>query len=244
MSEMRDKELFDDYFDSIFKGANDLSPEAFDRVAKDTGLNFDGLLPANKKARILDIGCGCGHFLYYLKQKGYTEISGIDISPQQVDFCRKTIEAEVETGDAFDILGARPGTYDLISMMDVLEHFPKDKVVPMLRVVHNALKTDGTIAIVVPNMLCAISAALMYRDFTHECGFTETSLSQVMWMAGFREMRSIPMKSKGPSTLAQVVRVPLRWLVRSILSLVYRCEGYSAPRILTPRIMVAARKRR
>ena len=45
-------------------------------------------LPQAKNARILDIGCGFGQMLMRLRDGGYTEISGIDIGSESVEFCR------------------------------------------------------------------------------------------------------------------------------------------------------------
>jgi len=39
-------------------------------------------LPIDKKARILDIGCGLGSFMIFLKNEGYENVYGIDISDE------------------------------------------------------------------------------------------------------------------------------------------------------------------
>ena len=44
-------------------------------------------LPSDKNAQILDIGCGFGQMLLRLRDNGYTQISGIDIGHESVDFC-------------------------------------------------------------------------------------------------------------------------------------------------------------
>src|SRR5437870_7579155 len=44
---------------------------------------------ANKAARIADLGCGYGSFLYFLHEEGYRNIAGVDISAEQVDSARK-----------------------------------------------------------------------------------------------------------------------------------------------------------
>ncbi len=36
------------------------------------------ILPADKSARILDIGCGYGNLLYGMREAGYKNIQGID----------------------------------------------------------------------------------------------------------------------------------------------------------------------
>lgn len=57
------------------------------------------------KARILDYGCGGGHFVKFLRSEGYTNVTGFDeYSPQYGD---KSVLAE---------------TYDCILSQDVIEH--------------------------------------------------------------------------------------------------------------------------
>ena len=41
--------------------------------------NYLKFLPVDKTARILDIGCGIGHFLAYVKSKNYNNFLGVDI---------------------------------------------------------------------------------------------------------------------------------------------------------------------
>src|SRR5215472_12143952 len=41
-------------------------------------------LPQDKNVRILELGCGYGALLYWLKESGYRHLEGIDCSPEQV----------------------------------------------------------------------------------------------------------------------------------------------------------------
>lgn len=45
-------------------------------------------LPNEKDTRILDLGCGMGHFLYFLKANGYNNYLGIDFCDENIKFCR------------------------------------------------------------------------------------------------------------------------------------------------------------
>ncbi|MSQ73842.1 MAG: class I SAM-dependent methyltransferase [Betaproteobacteria bacterium] len=42
---------------------------------------------ANAVGRILDVGCGAGRFMLWLKQRGH-EVLGIDNSPGAIEICR------------------------------------------------------------------------------------------------------------------------------------------------------------
>lgn len=234
--------LFEEYFDSIFKDSNILTEEQFRMVADNYEINFGEFMPQDKDSNILDVGCGCGHFLYYLKRKGYTNFYGIDISPQQIDYCKKNISERVETTDIFDFLKDKATIYDLISMISVLEHIPKDKILALLRLVFISLQKNGTIVVIVPNMSNPLSINSRYRDFTHECGFTEKSLYQVLWTSGFRDIKLCPLLSNPPVTWKQWVWILLHLLVRQFIKFLYRCEGYNIPEILTPGLIGIAKR--
>ena len=59
-----------------------------------------------KSARILDIGCGSGSFLKALSEHGYTEITGIDLSEEQVKLAHQLGVTQVQQGDLVEFLNA------------------------------------------------------------------------------------------------------------------------------------------
>jgi len=69
-------------------------------------------------AKILDVGCGAGHFMQVAKEAGYS-VEGIDVSPASAQICRqKGLDAR-----SGDFLTERfGGKFDLITMWDVVEH--------------------------------------------------------------------------------------------------------------------------
>ena len=62
------------------------------------------LTGVSKSARIFDLGCGSGSLLMALKQAGYTQISGMDLSQEQVDMAHGMGVSEVVLGDAMQFL--------------------------------------------------------------------------------------------------------------------------------------------
>ena len=50
-----------------------------------------GLLDATPDLRALELGCGSGHSLRYLAERGARELWGIDLSPVQIGFAEETL---------------------------------------------------------------------------------------------------------------------------------------------------------
>jgi SAM-dependent methyltransferase len=148
---------------------------------------FAPLLPRARDARIADLGCGYGEFLYFLQQSGYRDACGVDLDPAHVDAAQALGVRNVGHADAREFLRSARD-YDFISTLDVLEHFPKPEVVDFLALVRHALKPGGRFLCQVPN-LAAFYAPLFFMDFTHQTPFTAPSLKQALELAGFTNVR-------------------------------------------------------
>ncbi len=149
------------------------------------------LLPRNLDAKILDIGCGFGQFLSALKDKGYTQLTGIDISPQAVEHCRnKGLQVElIESLDAYAGQG-QTVQYDFIIMSHVLEHIEKSRIIPILKMIRNdLLRPRGLFLLMVPNAQSNTGCYWAYEDFTHHLLFTSGSVLFCLQSAGFKHVR-------------------------------------------------------
>ncbi len=172
----------------------------------------------------------------YLNKKGYNNFSGLDISSQQIKFCKENISEKVIESDAFEFLRNKDNLYDMIVANDLLEHLPKDKVIDFLTLAFKALKTNGKLILKTPNLGNPFAVRLRYVDFTHEIGFTEKSLYQVLWIAGFRNIRMLPFK--GSRTVHKMIAGVIYFIIRKVM-----ChQGFVAPDILTPLLVGVATK--
>lgn len=83
-----------------------------DFIEKETG--------GNRQTRILDIGCGTGRHSIELARRGYSFITGVDLSPAQLKRAREKAELENLSID-FQIQDARKlpfsGEFDLVIML-------------------------------------------------------------------------------------------------------------------------------
>lgn len=186
-----------DYRTRIYKEYASLMQDAsldFDENdAKGWGRLYDtylrGWLPEKKEAAILDVACGGGKLLYFLKSRGYTNLSGVDISPEQAALSRQVIEHVVEA-DAIEFLESHEHKYDFIVGLDIVEHFKKDEVLRFLDACHNALRLGGRLILQTPNAESPWGMKIRYGDFTHEVAFDTNSLEWLLTLCDFSEIES------------------------------------------------------
>ena len=199
-------------------------------------------LPPDRSAHILDIGCGGGEFLLFLTQRGYSQIEGVDISPEQIDLARRRGLRQVVAGDALDYLGECRECYALINIQNVLEHLARPELFQMLDAVVAALAPGGRVFGVVPNSKSIFSARVRYADITHELSFTPESLRQIFTVVGLRPTAIL---EHGP--LVHGAISSLRWAiwqgVRLAIWIAYVAENVDyGERVYTHDMMFVAEK--
>ena len=101
----------------------------------------------NMNDKILEIGCSGGPLLKSLKQNGFTNTYGIDISDNAINECRNKGIVNVSVMDAAKTQ-FKDKEFDLIIASDVLEHLKDDNAA--LTEWHRLLKPNGKLIIFVP----------------------------------------------------------------------------------------------
>ena len=228
---MKREDCFKEYFTSVFKNSNVFSDKEYQEHSIFYKSNYQRFLPLSKSAAIIDIACGAGHFLYYLSKAGYSNYCGIDISREQVEFCRNNISDKVIEADVFSFLADKENAYDAITANDFLEHINKDTVVDFLSLAYRALRPGGRIILKTPNMGNPFALRLRYTDFTHEIGFAEKSLYQVFWLAGFRDIDLYPS-----------VRKLRTRIIQFFLKKLFVYQDFVSPEILTSLLIGVGKK--
>jgi len=100
-----------------------------------------------KDARIIDIGCSGGVMLKELQAKGFSNITGIDFSPEAIEKCKKNNLPDCYVMDAH-YPDFKEETFDLIIASDCLEHLKDDEIA--LKNWNKILKKGGQAIIFVP----------------------------------------------------------------------------------------------
>lgn len=145
-------------------------------------------LPTDRDAQVVDCGCGEGYLVSWLHARGFRNAAGVDASPEEVAVAR-SLGLPVECAEIAHALATRTRSVDLLIFRNVLEHLYKSEVVEMLTNAQRALRPGGAIWVQVPNAESPFGSRLRYADFTHELAFTQISITQVLRVTGFDNIR-------------------------------------------------------
>jgi len=102
-------------------------------------------LPAHRRLRIADVGCGTGGAWPVLSPLG--QVVGIDQAEAAIAYSRSRGWQQLVLASA-EQLPFRRGAFDLITTLDLLEHVADDE--QALREIHYALQPGGLLLVTVP----------------------------------------------------------------------------------------------
>lgn len=179
--------------------------------------------------RVLDIGCGTGYAMLGMQQLGFKNVEGLDVDQSQVEACLRRRLQVTCSENSFEWLQNRKEHYDVILMLDVLEHMPVAEQIAFMRAVYGCLRPGGRVILTVPNANAMFACRWRYIDYTHYSSFTHYSLVFVLKNAGFSkvEIASDSLLKSRPSlrlwkkeSRAQW----LRWLVRRLWKKMFEIE--------------------
>jgi 2-polyprenyl-3-methyl-5-hydroxy-6-metoxy-1,4-benzoquinol methylase len=180
--------------------------------------------PVDRKAAILDLGCGHGAFIHFIREAGYINVVGVDRSPDQVAQAKRLGIDGVREGDLMEMLQTLPdASQDVVIAFDVVEHFTKEELLPFADEVHRVLRGHGRWIIHTANGESPFAGRIRYADFTHEVAFTRTSISQLLLSSGFAQV-ICQEDEPVPHGLRSVVRWVLWRMIRSGLQVYIAAE--------------------
>ena len=198
---------------------------------------LDGL---DRAAPILELGCGPGHMMEFLRSHGFANVQGIDVSEEQVRVAAGR-GLDAQAADAFDFLPPRQGVFDAIVAIDFIEHFTREELLRLFPLILGALKPGGTLLLQTPNGRGLFPNDVIYGDLTHMTIFTTDSLAQLLRLAGFegfefRETAPVARSFRGR------IRVVLWRLVRRCANFLRTIEAGKRQDIWTENFICCCRK--
>ena len=144
------------------------------------------IVPYKKGGRLLDVGCGNGHFLFWATSVGW-DTYGVDIDEKAVEIAKRhghrvflgTLE-EASYSDTY---------FDVVTLLDVLEHCHDP--LQVLRECHRILKEDGLLIASVPNFSCYDRRVFRENWIGIDCPrhlfhFTPVTIKKLFQKTGFQ----------------------------------------------------------
>ena len=164
---------------------------------------FDELMDGSHRPRILDVGCGTGGTMGLLEQ--YGDVTGVDISPRAVEYCRGQGRSRLCLADGAELPFAE-SSFDLVTALDLLEHLEHEPV--GLREMWRVLKEDGLLVVVVPAYM------FLWSDFDRFAGhyrrYTKEDLQRRVEEAAFEVVKL---------SYFNTLLFPVVWVVRAAKNL-------------------------
>lgn len=149
-------------------------------------------IPNRKEIDILEIGCGWGGFIYTLKSEGYFNVEAIDLIPECCTFVKNRLEVKVTCIDIFQFFKTNRKKYDVIAAFDVVEHFNKNEIVSLIKLIYESLNNGGIFIMKSPNGGSLSGLYIRYSGFTHEIAFTQLSINELFKAIGFHKIYCMP----------------------------------------------------
>jgi SAM-dependent methyltransferase len=146
----------------------------------------------NKKAKVLDIGCGVGPICFYIASKG-TSFFGFDISSKAIEACRESSRAlGVDKVAKFRVVDFPKENinekFDLIIFSEVIEHLQDDNLA--LKRIFNMLNKNGIVIITTPSKHAPLHRLGYAKNFDKRVGhlrrYTIEDLSKQCGDIGFK----------------------------------------------------------
>jgi 2-polyprenyl-3-methyl-5-hydroxy-6-metoxy-1,4-benzoquinol methylase len=144
------------------------------------------------KGKLLDIGCGTGHFIKECKNQGWT-VEGTEPDPD----ARKLAETLTDSKISETVFAKTEfKSYNIISLWHVLEHV--HRLNETIEQIKKLLKDNGHLIIAVPN--CESFDAKYYKEHwaafdlpRHLYHFTQDSMENLLHKHGFNIIKKTPM---------------------------------------------------
>ncbi len=180
-------------FDSYWQAPADIE-SGYSSFSAYYAANYLAHLPAARNVPILVISCGPGYLVNLLRQKGYTNVLGIDSDPAKVEHARRK-GLPCEAAEAFPFLEGRRAEFDVIIPEQELNHLTIQETIDFLELCRIALRPGGrVIAYAMNGANPLVGSENVAHNIDHFYNVTEYSLGQLLQISGFTDIRPFPLK--------------------------------------------------
>lgn len=214
------------YYRSSFKGRVDASAMEMS-VAKLMPVVGPWVAERDKDELVVDLGCGAGELLLTLKRLGFKNLTGCDLSAEQV-LVAQTLFPTVKEQNLFAFLESyADGEIGIITLFDVLEHLTRQQALDLLVIVRRKLKPNGRFIVHMPNGLSPFVGHVYWGDITHEWCLTPQSAEVLCRVSGLTNFECVEHLGESAGFKGNMRKVAWR-LARGFLRVLNRIETGSA----------------
>ena len=115
-----------------------------------------------KGSKVLDLGCGTGHFSTYINALGYN-VTGLDPSTKMLDYARQNFPEITFVEGYSNDLPFENDTFDLIISIEVLRYLDTKIVIESYKDIYRTLKPGGKMFITHVNTLATEGYYIFYH---------------------------------------------------------------------------------
>jgi 2-polyprenyl-3-methyl-5-hydroxy-6-metoxy-1,4-benzoquinol methylase len=207
--------------------------------------NYRSLLPQDKRAAILDLGCGEGMLLRFLSEQGYKSLSGVDRNQASLDAMGdmtlvKLVCADVDAA----YLQRHQAAFDLIVLRQMIYYLDRSDVLAFMLALKTALKPGGRVVVEFFNGVLLSSRTTQLKDAFIRTAYTEHSIQRLFIAAGLTPLTAAGVRHEMPKLHSYLYRF-LRACWIKVLHGIYILErGYDdeLPKIYAQSVIAVAQR--
>lgn len=221
------------------------SPETSRRKIDYLNYNFlPYLQKLNNKSNILEIGPGLGELLNILNTQRITNIDIVDNAKDVLKYNKLHYHLnKAFLSSGLKTLDKNLGEYQIIFLIQVLEHLSPDRYKDYIQILYKHLKPQGFIIITVPNGANPLGFSERYNDLQHKASFTEISLKE---LPSYCEISNYEVEIKGyripPYNLLNIFRIFAQKIFYGLVSFLYLVNAGVYLKIYNPNITLIIKK--
>ena len=202
--------------------------------------NYRALLPQDRDARILDLGCGRGDFVRFAHDLGYRNITAVDQNEHAIAPLRRldgvtAIAGRIDAKFLVDL----EGRWDLIVAKQMLYYFDRKEAPSIVRALADSLAPDGRLVVEIFNGALLSSRFTELKDPAILTAYTELGLKRLLESNGLRVEQLVGVRAGGG--IYRALRAVWFALYRALLTL-ERGRDDELPTIGEKSIIAVARR--
>ena len=199
------------------------------------------ILKDNSDKKVVELACGPGIFMRYLRSRGFENIVGIEFADSYIELC-KAQNLNVVQADVFHWLKKQPAaSVDAFIAIHFIEHLDKQALVELLDLVSFCLVPGGIFIARAPSGDSPFFGQNFFNDITHETVLTTTATKALLKMCDLDLLKVVdefPVRIAARKLWLYPLVISLRFVVEKLVLL---STGYTVKN-LSPNFWLFAMK--